>query len=316
MTGLIRSLTPPPPVNTCDDFKSSRSIGPAYPWPVPGWNGGIPESAAAVAAARAQAAADISAANASASAGVTSPVSTPAVTSAVPGAAPTPSGSPAVAPPGSGWARGRRPYPLMIGRGSRDRGRAGSPYSMHRGILDSVQTLVNNFSCPKTAVIAVPAVAPVPSAASPVGPATPVSTPKPILISPPAPAKTCPPQSSCRTGNICLDLKRGCVSASQVDAAQLLACAQNGYSGNENFFPCVLAQPNLPHLGTPMPNPPPYQSVYSQDVPPTGNYWGLSGLGCDGGGGPGTLLGVLGIALGVAGGLFFADWISKQRIAA
>lgn len=317
MAGLIRSLTPPPPANTCDDFKSSLSLGPAYPWPLPGWNGGVPESAATVAAARAQAASSVSSGTAATAAGVTSPVSTPAVAAAVPGAAPTPSGSPAVASPGSGWARSRRPHPLILGRGARHGYRGGSPYAMHRGILDQVQTLVTNFSCPKTAVIAVPSAPGVPTAGAPVPTSTPVAVPKPIMIAAPsAPAKACPPQSSCRTGNICLDLKRGCVSANQVDSAQLLACAEAGYSGNENFFPCVLAQPNLPHIGTPMPNPPSYQSVYSQDVPPTGNYWGLSGLGCDSGGGPGTLLGVLGIALGVAGGLFFADWISKQRIAA
>jgi hypothetical protein len=87
--------------------------------------------------------------------------------------------------------------------------------------------------------------------------------------------------------------------------------------GGESFFPCVIA--NLPanptNYGTPNPNPPLYESVRAQDVPPTSGNWGMSGLGC-GDGGPGTLLGVMGIAIGVAAGLLFVDWFAKQRMTA
>lgn len=291
LAALLASLTPPTPVNTCDDFTSSKSLGPAYPWPLPGWQGGTPESAATVAAARAAMAASISAANASTAAGVASPVVTPATTTPVAGSSPTPAGSPASTGPVFGRGGNRK-----VGR-----------YLLHRGILDQLQRTVPNFACPS----AKPSALPVPSLFAP------AATPSPFkpLVSP---VSGCPPQSQCMTGNICLDIRRGCVDSSQVSPQQMQACVQAGYQGVELFFPCVLATPNLPFLGMPTPNPPPYSSVRAQDVPPTGGNWntgvsGLSGLGC--GDGPGTLIGVLGVALGVAAGLFFVDWVMKQRLA-
>ena len=283
---LIASLTPPPPANTCDDFKLSTSLGPAFPWPLPGWNGGLPESAASVAAAKAQMAASISAGMATTAAGVASPASTPATSTPASGAAPTPAGAPSVLPPGA----------PVFGRGGNRRHGGGGGYFLHRSILDRVQRSVPNFTCPGG-----PAASIIPAAIVPIAA---------------APASKCPPQSQCMTGNICLDIRRGCIDSSQVSPQQMQACVQAGYQGVELFFPCVLATPNLPFLGTPNPNPPPYSSVRAQDVPPTSGNWsgsGLSGLGC--GDGPGTLIGALGIALGVAAGLFFVDWVMKQRLA-
>jgi hypothetical protein len=295
MYALIASLTPPPPANTCDDFKTSKSIGPAYPWPMPGWNGGIPETAGAVTAAAAQAALSTSGATGTTAAGVATPPTA--------GSSPTPSGNPATG--GPGWQPGQGGRGAQFGRGGRFSGPSGrngnaSPYFLGGGLLERLSNSIQNFSCPPAAtkVIPVPVVsAPIPAVTTPAAPA--------------APASTCPPQSQCMTGNICLDLKRGCVAQSQLDPAQVLACAEAGYSGNENYFPCVIAQPNLPFIGSPLPNPPQYATVAAQDNFPGGN-WGLSGLGC-GGDGPGTFSGVIGIALGVAAGLFFADWLSKQR---
>ena len=72
-----------------------------------------------------------------------------------------------------------------------------------------------------------------------------------------------PPPVDCRTGNICLDIRRGCVLSSQVDPAQLQLCSQAGYAGNENLFPMIAAQGgamNGEFFGTPDPNPAPYNA--------------------------------------------------------
>lgn len=319
MGALIVSLTPPAPANTCDDFKNSNSLGPAFPWPLPGWNGGQRESAATVAAAAAQMSASIAAGNDSLIAGVTSPATTPANSTPAPGAAPTPAGAPSTVPAaGAGWVRSRGPRGAMFGRGGNGSGgrlvTSGSSYFLHGGIVEQIQQAVRNFNCGPGAKTAGPAVIPVPTVLTPSSGVGPPTVPAPSGA--PAPSGgACPPQSACMTGNICLDLKRGCVSSSQLTSDQLLACAEAGYTGMENYFPCVIANlPNpAPQFGTPLPNPPPYPSVMAQDVPPTsGNWGGLAGLGC--GDGPGTLTGVIGIALGVAAGLFFADWLSKERM--
>ena len=72
-----------------------------------------------------------------------------------------------------------------------------------------------------------------------------------------------PPPVDCRTGNWCLDIRRGCVLSSQVDPAQLQLCSQAGYAGNENLFPMIAAHGgvlNGEFFGTPDPNPPPYNA--------------------------------------------------------
>jgi hypothetical protein len=103
-----------------------------------------------------------------------------------------------------------------------------------------------------------------------------VATPSPVT--PPSAAPTVPSQASCRTNNICIDMRRGCVRSDQVSVQQQFACSQAGYAGNENFFPAITAQKNLPFLGTPMPNPPPYSdpAVHALDVYPSGvSGWGV-----------------------------------------
>jgi hypothetical protein len=229
-------------------------------------------------------------------AGVTAPAASTSTASATPAAATTPAGVPASAV--TGVAPSAATGSARFGRGGSGRGRI-PPYFLHGGLVDQLRGTVQNFACP--VVIAVPR--------GGGGPVTAPAIPAPVAPTPvAAPAISCPTQAQCMTGNICLDLRRGCVSSSQVTAAQLLACAQAGYSGNENFFPCVLAAlpTNPPQYGTPMPNPPPYSSVQAQDVPASG----LSGLGCDG---SGSILGVLGLALGIAGGLFLFDLLMKQN---
>ena len=88
-----------------------------------------------------------------------------------------------------------------------------------------------------------------------------------VTAAPPPP----PPPVDCRTGNICLDIRRGCVLSSQVDPAQLQACSEAGYAGNENLFPMIAAHGgamNGEFFGSPDPNPAPF-------VP------GMAGLGQD-----------------------------------
>lgn len=85
----------------------------------------------------------------------------------------------------------------------------------------------------------------------------------PVVPIPPAgaPASPGPPaaQQDCQTGNICIDLRNGCVLSSQVDVAQLLACAKAGYVGNLNKYPAIAGRGGAQggkFFGTPMPNPP------------------------------------------------------------
>jgi hypothetical protein len=91
----------------------------------------------------------------------------------------------------------------------------------------------------------------------------------PTAPAPPPPPP--PPPVDCRTGNICLDIRRGCVLSSQVSPQQLQACSQAGYAGNENLFAMIAAHGgamNGEFFGTPDPNPAPF-------VP------GMGGLGQD-----------------------------------
>lgn len=188
----------------------------------------------------------------------------------------------------------------------RGRGRRGSPFFGHARQRQAGRQ-ISNFSCAGPG-------APSAAGAAKVIPVPAIATPSaPTPSAPSAPAWQCPGQAQCRTSNICLDLKRGCVASSQVTQQQIEACAAAGYTGNEDFFPCAIGpNQNLPFLGAPMPNPPPYSTVAAQDVPPPAsqNWWGLGGLGCGDNMG---VLQVLGIALGVGLGIYFADWASKQN---
>ncbi len=98
-------------------------------------------------------------------------------------------------------------------------------------------------------------------------PIPPEAPPQATVVAAPPP----PPPVDCRTGNICLDIRRGCVLSSQVDPAQLQACSQAGYAGNENLFPMIAAHGgamNGQFFGSPDLNPAPF-------VP------GMGGLGQD-----------------------------------
>ena len=83
----------------------------------------------------------------------------------------------------------------------------------------------------------------------------------PIVPVPVIPPAGTPPQADCETGNICLDIRNGCVLSSQVTPAQLLACAAAGYVGNLNRYPAIAAAGGARggmFLGDPLPNPPQY----------------------------------------------------------
>ena len=131
MAGLVNALTPPAPTNTCDDFKTSLSLGPAWPWPPIG-GFGVPPTAAQIAAAAAQASA------AAAAAGVTIP----------PVATATPAGSTTSNPPaspasGPGWAQGRSRRGPVFGRSG---GRAGgSGYFLKGNVHDQAQAMAPRF---------------------------------------------------------------------------------------------------------------------------------------------------------------------------
>jgi hypothetical protein len=340
MSALVNGMTPPPAVASCADLLTSKGIWPVYPWVAPyGSQANSPSSSGAPSPA--------TPANVSpTSAGVISNSDT------TPGQAvlPSPSGVPTNVTPagyysggGQDWGiggRGRRAG-AGAGRGAGAGGgfrvgqnpwqqkqkgpawgrgwgqRSGNyPYRREQAALAQ---MIPNFRCPM--VIAVPTVAPAPAPA-PTPPPVSIapSVPAPLPSPPAAPAWACPPQSSCMSGNICLDLRRGCVRSDQVSLAQQAACSAAGYAGNEDYFPCVIAPPNLPFLGAPMPNPPPYSTVAAQDVPPTGNFLGpdsgMSGLGCGCEGGSSTLLSAVGIALGIAGGLWLTGWLAKEAFTA
>jgi hypothetical protein len=129
MAGLVNALTPPPATNTCDDFTTSLSLGPVWPWPPIG-GGGVPPTAAQIAAAAAQAAAATAAT--AAAAGVVTVAATPA-------------GSTATTPPasGPGWQQGRMRGGPRFGRSG---GRAGgSGYFQKGGIQNQAQAMAPRF---------------------------------------------------------------------------------------------------------------------------------------------------------------------------
>ncbi len=89
-----------------------------------------------------------------------------------------------------------------------------------------------------------PVVSPVVGGFSYVPPPIPLTAP-PMVPVPPIPAPPAPPPpgspADCRTGNLCVDLRNGCVLSSSVSPAQLLACAQQGIVGNYNLYPAIAA---------------------------------------------------------------------------
>lgn len=78
--------------------------------------------------------------------------------------------------------------------------------------------------------------------------------PTPLTTTPITPVPVIPPAGAsasvdCRTGNLCVDIRNGCVLSSSVSPAQLLACAQQGVVGNSNLFPAIAAQGGMPGMG-------------------------------------------------------------------
>ena len=84
----------------------------------------------------------------------------------------------------------------------------------------------------------------------------------PAAVAPPAlPVTPMGPVADCRTGNICNDIRRGCVLASQVSPQQIIACAVAGYAGNLNLYPAIAAAGGADggaYFGSVDLNPPPY----------------------------------------------------------
>lgn len=72
-------------------------------------------------------------------------------------------------------------------------------------------------------------------------------TAPPMVVPTPIPAPV--PPADCRTGNLCKDIQAGCVMASSVSPAVLLACAQSGAVGNYNLYPAIAAQGGMPATG-------------------------------------------------------------------
>jgi len=165
--------------------------------------------------------------------------------------------------PGSLWAGGGGGGSSVVGVGGGGSSPTGK--TINRGlrcIPPVVLPLLAVVNVPPTSR-GIPAAVP-----SPAAPARRPVTPPPA----PAPSRKRLAQSSCRTGNICLDIRNGCVLGSQVSPDQLLACSQAGYAGNANLY----AQFDIDYggfLGSPDPNPPPFDSSMLSNHP------GLSGLG-------------------------------------
>ena len=245
MAGLVAALTPPPPIASCNDLTNSNGIGPAWPWPLIG-NVGTPTPAVVTPAPTV---ASPAAATVAATPAGTTGSGTPANSGGVvtgPGGwvVPLPpwmfqgirlpgsrggAGSPVGRAGGRGFMRGGQ---FGAGRGRFGRGgderNGDSGYFFQPRVLAQTQGQISNFTCPPAPapkVIAVP---------------TTVPAPAPILAQHPTaqPGATwaCPPQSQCQTGNICLDLKRGCVMSSQVSLEQVVACSKAGYWGTKRFF--------------------------------------------------------------------------------
>lgn len=166
-------------------------------------------------------------------------------------------------------------FPFFPGPGSRNRrwGGRGAGAGGNGGARTAAMTPCTTppIVVPLVTVVPVPALTrQVPTT----GP-TPAKITTPPPPAPVAPSKPKISQSDCRTGNICLDLANGCVASYQVDPAQLLACSKAGYNANRNLYAGVIDTTNLPFLGFPMPNPPPFDPSMLSQHP------GLSGLGDD-----------------------------------
>ena len=108
--------------------------------------------------------------------------------------------------------------------------------------------------------------------ASPTVPLPAKPVPKPIAVPPMlSPAA---PKKSCRTGNICLDIRNGCVLSSEVDPQQLYACSAAGYAGNVDLYGSM----GGPFVGSPDLTPPVFQPGMSGLNGQTGLNWSAVGL--------------------------------------
>lgn len=154
----------------------------------------------------------------------------------IPGAVDRYTGGAVGPPPGSG------PGESPSGRGAKGSG----PFENSRRV-----------GCPAPQVLPLLTVFPIPPAPRPASKLPPPVAPPSPHLAPPAPAPPPPvTQASCRTGNICADLRAGCVLQYQVSPEQLLACAMAGWSGNQNRYPSIAARSDLPFLGSVDLNPP------------------------------------------------------------
>ena len=181
---------------------------------------------------------------------------------------------------GSGW---RAPQHQIPNRRSRSHHQPQTaPTSSVPGNCPIVIPLVNTIPVP-----AGPAPVSMPPSVLPAAAPSVSAPPSPALVTIPV-----PPPADCRTGNTCLDIMRGCILASQVSAAQLQACSEAGYAGNQNLFPAIAAAGGAgggAYFGTPQPGPSPYQGSglpAGVPAPVPINYagygpMGVSGLGQD-----------------------------------
>jgi hypothetical protein len=184
-----------------------------------------------------------------------------------------------------------RPYPGSLWGGGSGAGRGSRGGNQNRG-----RVCVPPVVVPLVAVVNIPQ----PRAAP--------TVPKPAAASrPPAPVSVAAPtrkriaQSDCRTGNICLDIRNGCVFSDQVSPQQLLACSQAGYGGNANLY----AQFDIDRggsFGSPDLSPVPF------DPSMLSNHPGLSGFGDDGSAGRFAAAGI-----GLLGLLWIAGKMAKGK---
>jgi hypothetical protein len=159
---------------------------------------------------------------------------------------------------GSGWRAPQGEHQLSNRRRYRNGGSGGTrsrnaPQSSVPGNCPVIVPLITTIPIPTTVPVSAPT-------------ATPTATPGPVIPPPTLP--------DCRTGNWCLDIRRGCVLSSQVSQEQLEACSAAGYAGNLNSFPAIAAAGGVlggQYFGTPDPNPGPYSPGLGQTTAQTVN---------------------------------------------
>lgn len=122
---------------------------------------------------------------------------------------------------------------------------------------------------PMASIFPIPVVA---SRAVPAAPVNPWGSVQSIAGS--APVIPPPAPRDCRTGDICRDLRSGCVQQVQVSPQQLFACSQAGYAGNEDRFAGGAA--GGAYLGSPDLNPAPAAGVsgVTSNDEGSGAFWG------------------------------------------